>query len=147
MARHFCIFHSYSIRCDKTNSVLTPRLSAPTWFELTIPAHFSISAHCPHFLIHLWGLSCPSLGAFLWSTLLKHALHGGWWLTYHSYSINTVEAPLVRAPSADFWQDHHWWGKECCVYYFPAQSAPVISHPGPNLGQVALVIKTCCVFD
>lgn len=27
------------------------------------------------------------------STLLKHALQGGWWLTYHSYSINTVEAP------------------------------------------------------
>lgn len=27
------------------------------------------------------------------STLLKHVLQGGWWLTYHSYSINTVEAP------------------------------------------------------
>lgn len=27
------------------------------------------------------------------STLLKHALQEGWWLTYHSYSINTVEAP------------------------------------------------------
>lgn len=54
---------------------------------------------------------------------------------------------LFHAQSADFWQDHHCWGKECCVYYFPAQSTPVISHPGPNLAQVVLIIKTCCVFD
>lgn len=25
---------------------------------------------------------------------------------------------LFHAQSADFWQDHHCWGKECCVYYF-----------------------------
>lgn len=54
---------------------------------------------------------------------------------------------LFHVQSADFWQDHHCWGKECCVYYFPAQSTPVISHPGPNLTQVVLIIKTCCVFD
>lgn len=54
---------------------------------------------------------------------------------------------LFHAQSADFWQDHHCRRKECCVYYFPAQSTPVISHPGPNLTQVVLIIKTCCVFD
>lgn len=54
---------------------------------------------------------------------------------------------LFHTQSADFWQDHHCWGKECCVYYFPAPSTPVISHPGPNLTQVVFIIKTCCVSD
>lgn len=57
-----------------------------TWLNKYIHFHTFLSMECIR-IIQAFS-QCLSL-----STLLKHALQEGWWLTYHSYSINTVEAP------------------------------------------------------